>query len=504
MPRLPYRRARGAIHDYQTMASLGQDAIFLACLSARSLYILENLAALDITFLSRYALDFDALTETYAPVSDDADAEAATTIAISELQLELQEASMIDLTAVIASLNGIRLAIENANFGAGCGCDDGTDIDSPGADGPPPIGFDPGDQFETEVKYLEYKCRAANLIWETIDGILSGLEDSPVEELLALGVGVATAAVVSILASTPLGWGVVLILGIISGIITLIATTSIDLSSMLSNWSDNREGIVCALYTSATTTQAGDNVLAVVSLASAEEALLSLLLTNTLLDNLFNKDDRAVSADDPVDPIDCDLCAVQGECDDGDILCDLLTGTSQVDLAGHTPDVLIATGNPWVEVASSWEINDNEAAPSPSGNNRMLAVIDTEVGDNYTLACRMYHDVSGQGGVNGLIIRCSSDRERMYIFGLAPDSGSSGFYTYNSDTPLFSALETRVIDAPLEQYYTLVVTVSGTTITGSVLELDEDYEVVSSLFSGDLVGMMSPSNNARFDWIRQF
>jgi hypothetical protein len=52
---VPYKRPRGAIHDLAHWLELSEGAFTVLVLSERTLYLLQNLADLDLTFSSRYA-----------------------------------------------------------------------------------------------------------------------------------------------------------------------------------------------------------------------------------------------------------------------------------------------------------------------------------------------------------------------------------------------------------------------------------------------------------------
>jgi len=52
---IPWDTPRGWVHDLNELLDLSADRCHILCVSARTLYLLANIAALDIGFAKRYA-----------------------------------------------------------------------------------------------------------------------------------------------------------------------------------------------------------------------------------------------------------------------------------------------------------------------------------------------------------------------------------------------------------------------------------------------------------------
>jgi hypothetical protein len=103
---IPYTQPRGAVHDLTHLLNLSDERTNLLCVSDRTLYLLQNWAALDVDFSARYAVEF--LERGYIPVG----AEWPTQWALyrevaNNLKLEITDMSC----DVVAALGEIASAI---------------------------------------------------------------------------------------------------------------------------------------------------------------------------------------------------------------------------------------------------------------------------------------------------------------------------------------------------------------------------------------------------------
>lgn len=259
---IPYDRPRGAIHDLAHLEELSDARCRILCVSDRTLYILHNLAALDVTFKSRFAVDL--LTSGYIAVTDDD--EQLTDLyrdAVTCFQLEV-----LDMTCDIqAGLSELAEAIR-ASGGGGCAsygnptlnCIVSLDNDQmlgPGDSehGTPGVG-DPPEGFASWSEYLDYKCKAAHFVWDLERKHMVALRTFDLVTLTSAIVGPVIAGLAGVLpaAMTPAGFVVfvasVVAIGIVAG------ASWVYMDQMIDWWDDNQADIICSLYNSGTSAAA--------------------------------------------------------------------------------------------------------------------------------------------------------------------------------------------------------------------------------------------------------
>lgn len=88
---IPYQSPRGSIHDLEHLATLGADRNLLLCVSERTLYVLLNLTALDVTFRKRYAEELEE--GGYVPVNDGSPLYGLYQETVEAVQLEVLDMS---------------------------------------------------------------------------------------------------------------------------------------------------------------------------------------------------------------------------------------------------------------------------------------------------------------------------------------------------------------------------------------------------------------------------
>ena len=292
---IPYSQPRGTIHSVTSLLGLGADRCNILFVSDRTLYLLHNFAALDVTFLARYATEeteygFRSLTEdhaTYAEVLE----------AIELFQYEVQDMSCDiegGLRAIADSLSEIALATRGAG-GGGCAsvgspvfnCIVNLDNSEllPGDDleqGDPEID-DPPEGFETWSEYFEYKCQAAGFIWLFIRQFMVAMRNLDAVWLTAQVVAPIVAGLAGLLpvAFTPAGF-----IAFVGGIIALGVLTGFSwfyIGEMLDFWDENKEDIICALYSS------GSSPEAVTALSSLIEDAIQAIVTWGALEPIADK-----------------------------------------------------------------------------------------------------------------------------------------------------------------------------------------------------------------------
>jgi hypothetical protein len=249
------------------------------------MYLLNNFAALDVTFSRRYAVE---LMESGYVALDYADPEY---LLFREIVERFQE-EMIPMTCDIeAGLVAIADAIREAGASGGyCGPDVGSptfncivNLDNDELLGPATTGHgvpyqdDPPDDFATWNEYLTYKCQAAEFIWSLERKHMVALKTFDAATLTAAIVGPVIAGVAGILpaAFTPPGFAV--FVGSVVAIGAVSAGAWFYMDEMIEYWDNNHDQIVCALYSSGTSTQA------VSGLANAlEDAVQAIVTWGTL------------------------------------------------------------------------------------------------------------------------------------------------------------------------------------------------------------------------------
>jgi hypothetical protein len=312
-------------------------------LSERDLYVLQNWAAFDLEFESRYALTLQF--NGYEPLTKDSELWPVWLAWVRAFQI-----GVMDMTCNLqAGMESIAAAIQALADKECCG--GGGSVTLPGTGNAylpclstipdenylpaDPVTVEPGtppEGFDTWEEYQLYKCAASNWLWRwerqnieyfrNLDGgalavtilvpllalIFATVEAPPVTVAVAI---MAAALEVAILAGA--GWWY--------------------LDQMLTAWDDNREAIVCALYNSGTSTeaaeamvgQAQDAVEAIIAWGALEPVapqiaeLLGTIFSKLIGDNttaiLFKYNATVQNAIDS-GAIDCDDCTPEGDCND--------------------------------------------------------------------------------------------------------------------------------------------------------------------------------------------
>lgn len=280
MALVPYDRPRGAIHDLAKLAEISSDRCRILCVSDRTLYLLANLASVDISFFARFAVE---LTENgYYPL-ERVDPEYALYEQVkTAFQLEVLDMSCNIETGLLAIADAIA---SQGGGGGGCadysspvlnciadlpndellGPDDSTQ-GNPGAD-PPPEGF------ATWEEYFDYKCKAAAFIWDLERKHMVNLRNFEGAALVASIVGPSVAGLLGVLpaAMTPAGFAVFVASVVAIGVVAAASWFYMD--EMIDYWDANREDIICSLYSSGSSPQA------VSALAGALEDAIQAIVT---------------------------------------------------------------------------------------------------------------------------------------------------------------------------------------------------------------------------------
>jgi len=206
------------------------------------------------------------------------------------------------LSGIRESIDGVGSVIEGCCEGQERG---GQKIDDPPHDGTVEIG--PGEKFEDQEAYFNAKCSVANGIYDTVLGSVASLDmnyDS------AVTVGGLTAIVAGVLvAAGPLGWAIAgLSLSIVS-ITFLVLSSTINFSDIQSALAEQHSDLVGVLYSASSGVVAKASFMEVLgdaatSLGTYETKLVAALVTNKLVNQLFNPRSDMIGYESP-SPITC-------------------------------------------------------------------------------------------------------------------------------------------------------------------------------------------------------
>jgi len=216
-----------------------------------------------------------------------------------------EDMSMTCLDDVVAALNCIcdRLdKIEQKTQGTG------NDIDGPPSDGTVQVG--PEEQFPTQEVYFMAKCNASNAIFDTIHGLAGWLDTNQTGWLGGVLGGIASALTLGAKKAGIVGWAVVVVSAAVEELYTLFTGSSLSTEDVVDALDDRHDECVKSLYNAENVTTARDNFVYEIAQSSVgtttdDRLMLSILLSNELLNELFNpRDDTARY--ESANPVVCD------------------------------------------------------------------------------------------------------------------------------------------------------------------------------------------------------
>lgn len=301
-------RVSGAVHSLTHIDTLDADDCNVLFVSSQSLYVLQNLAILDATFVTRYATAFVQNTLYEAAVVGQLSGDQVADLA-SSLASELQPVTC-ELTSVLRDIQ-VTLASSDCGCNVGEGAD--TEATESGGSVPRPIG---SLVYEEPSAVSERTCKAANWIWESVTNILTDLEPYNIELLAATGFSLAlgTTAAVIALAVASLGAVFIVVAGLLAAFVAQYALGGFSMSLMISTLNAQRDTLICILADSTNSSDARDDFLAhLVSsgVSSTGASLISLLLPNSVMALLFfDTPESAAFWPTYTPPYDCSACTV--------------------------------------------------------------------------------------------------------------------------------------------------------------------------------------------------
>jgi len=268
--------------------SLSNEPGNIRALSDVTLYVLQNLAELDATFLNRYGVILT--NDMYQPVEPGTPSAGLVGSTVDVIRRDLSNMAIEDtLECICGALSSIGNAIQGISGGCNVGTDQDADSGTEGGSPPPEFG---GNAYEEPSPITDRKCLAANYIYGGVLVVITEYDNQNLVNTVGLGVGLMVTIVATVLGALVAGPFGALIGAVVSQTVnmaTALLFSAVDLGQMVSVLTDNQDDLVCALYTSTTADDARTEFLGVVSssLSSAEQSFLSLFLPNSLLNLLF-------------------------------------------------------------------------------------------------------------------------------------------------------------------------------------------------------------------------
>lgn len=291
-----YRRARGAIHDLSHLETLSDQPKYLLCVSERTLSVLQNLAAADVTYPARYAKTL--YSNRYLKVTpEDSQWELFRSI-VNNLQLELEMSC--EITPVLEEIRDAILAITNASVAiqidnALC-CDTG---------GLTQNGLNPAAWDDSEPPLDVNKCkRSWTVVLDWKETAMRLFETR--QNLGLLGVGIIS-VIVAVLALP-----VAVIVGIAAAIVGATYIIVTDLIEIEEDLDEIAYDLACAIYSASSAQNAKLAVDAEIDGMSGPDASTKRILKDLLQSNLLNLVFDESLEIRPDAPSDCSSCEEQG------------------------------------------------------------------------------------------------------------------------------------------------------------------------------------------------
>lgn len=166
-----------------------------------------------------------------------------------------------------------------------------------GADSPPETGQvetgEPGAQFGNTAEYLDAKCKSANGIFDTIRNVYQTFDEENVDAIVEGGGSVIGILFALLALIGPGGWAIIGVAGAIAGMATALLGGSLDFEDLVTALDDVKDEIIQAMYDASSPEAARQGFLTEYALASptptsTELAFTKTILTNMLLNNLFD------------------------------------------------------------------------------------------------------------------------------------------------------------------------------------------------------------------------
>jgi hypothetical protein len=276
-------RVFGSVFDVTALSEIPDDDCHVIFVSGRTLYLMQHLGNNEVNFLARYADSFSADGRYYDAVDlDSPNVDLVQRIA-QDYRLEVLDMQCGDVITAIENLTAQIGLINTAVSGqSGCGCDGG-------AFDPEALGNE--DVPEMDQAYLDGKCETANIIVDKVQYAIRQLDIVNLDVLLLGGISAATAVIAALVLAGPAGWGTILGIGVVSGILLLLAQLGVgELGDIDTVISANQDDLVNALFSAVSTEAAKTAFLAVLdgaAIGAVGQGIVGFMLFNDVLNQLF-------------------------------------------------------------------------------------------------------------------------------------------------------------------------------------------------------------------------
>lgn len=255
-------RAGGFVHDIDKLSGLSSDPLHIRVLSDRSLYVLENISELDLTFLARYGDGF--VGGEYDPVQEGTPNAGLVENVFDNARYELMNDVNEGLDAIASAITNLANAqccnesqvIDCGAGQAGPTQDAPTEQEDDGATSPDP------EQWPGYSQYQDFKCKMANRILADMDSDLARLQGLNWATITLFGALQLAAIVTATLVSPIPGDEILAIVGtiaIISGAMNPVLTAIRNVIS------DKEVELVCGMFNAQTASQARSSFRTIVS-----------------------------------------------------------------------------------------------------------------------------------------------------------------------------------------------------------------------------------------------
>ncbi len=308
------RNVNGFVHDIGQVETLSDEANNMRLLSDRSLYLLQNLSGLDVTFLSRYG---EILTGGYYLPVEEGSSEASTVEgAIDIIRRDLNDMSVEEtLECICEQLQSIA-ASASGGQAADCACQIGSDVETTSGEisGPLP---DPvnGVPYEDISATPTRKCKAANYIHQGVRDVVNELKLNRADQYFFAGLQFVLTLVTTViggLVAGPFGLLVGAVAGASLGMALGLFKASFSLTLLLTAITGDEQAAVCALFSAISAEGARSDytdVLIAEGATSPEIEFVEYLLSNNVLNLLFFAwGDSEEAIDDVVVEQSCASC----------------------------------------------------------------------------------------------------------------------------------------------------------------------------------------------------
>lgn len=305
---------RGAIHDVARLKEM-TGLCNVVVVSDTTLNIIQNYAIDEITYLSRFGVEFEG--GYYTPVDEDHPDFDFVLDVIRRYRLEVN-----DLTCdLIAAINALTAAVTTSQ-GNQCGCDIGTDVETSdgewGGDLPDPVN---GVEYEEPSAIENRKCLASNYIHQSVRDVVNELKLNRADQYTWAGLAFSLELVSTIiggLIAGPFGLLIGAVVGALLAMATGLFKASFSLTLLHTAITADEEGAICALYQSTSAEGAKTaytDHLTSEGATSPEIAFVEYLLSNNVLNLLFfgwGDSEETIAAVTPTH--DCSGCSPLGGC----------------------------------------------------------------------------------------------------------------------------------------------------------------------------------------------